>query len=334
MWKRWLVASLMIGSSLLVARPYFNDQKAPEKLTDLLNIQKYLQDNLERTRAATVCLEMAEGGSGSGVIISKEGLILTAAHVTGGVDRDITVIMEDGMRYKGVSLGLESSSDAAMLQIIEDGPFPYVEVDEDDSFRLGDWVFSLGHSGGFDQKRGVNVRIGRLTRQADDTVQSGCMLIGGDSGGPLFDMNGRLIGIHSRVGQSKEQSMHVPLREFQRHWDEMLDSKFIAEGSFAKKGSPGSGFLGIILEESGEKMIRISELYPEGPAEKADLKVGDVFTSIEVRHLGIRVKAEELNKAETVYEILDMLAPGDRLRLEWTRDGQEHQKKIILGERP
>ena len=331
--KLWF-AVFLAGLSALSARPYFNDQKAPEKLADLLNIQKHLQENLEQTRAATVCLEMAAGGSGSGVIISKEGLILTAAHVTGGVDRDITVIMEDGTKYKGVSLGLESSTDAAMLQIVDKGTFPYVEIDKDDSFRLGDWVFALGHSGGFDKERGVNVRVGRLTRQADSTIQSGCMLIGGDSGGPLFDIKGRLIGIHSRVGQSKEESMHVPLREFQRNWDEMLGSKFLAEGGFASRGVPGTGFLGVVLEKSEDEGLRVAEVYPESAAEKAKLKVDDVIKSVSSRLLDIDLEADELDEASKLYEVLGQLASGDSVNLSWSRDGETHEKKIILGERP
>lgn len=330
----WLALALMSVCSPLKARLYFNDQEAPEKLADLLNIQKHLQENLEKSRAATVCLEMEGGGSGSGVIVSEDGLILTAAHVTGGVDRNITVLMEDGTKYQGVSLGLESSTDAAMLQILDGGPFPFVEIDEDDSFRLGDWVFSLGHSGGFDLKRGVNVRIGRLTGQADSTIQSGCMLIGGDSGGPLFDMNGRLIGIHSRVGASKEESMHVPIREYQSHWEEMEESQFLSEGSFAQRSVPGTGFLGVILEVSGEGEVRISELYPDGPAEKAGLKVGDALTSLAVRTLAVNLKTEDLISIEKVDEVLGRMGAGDAIRLSWRRSEEEHQQKITLGERP
>lgn len=334
MWKVWLGVTLVGLGPSLGDRPYFNDQKVPEKLADLLAIQQNLQENLVDARAATVCLEMAEGGSGSGVIVSEDGLVLTAAHVTGGVDRDITVIMEDGTKYQGVSLGLESSTDAAMLQIVGEEPFPFVEVDKSDSFRLGDWVFSLGHSGGFDKDRGVNVRVGRLTRQADSTIQSGCMLIGGDSGGPLFDINGRLIGIHSRVGASKEESMHVPLREFQRNWDEMLDSKFLSEGGFARKGEPGTGFLGLVIEKSDEGPLRVAQIYPESPAEEGELKVGDVITSFTARSLEVELKGDDLHEPSKIYDVLDQLGPGEAIRLSWSREGKEFHQKIILGERP
>ena len=189
----------MLSTQASADRLYFNDLSTPKSLDDLRAIQEAMQSNLSRAREATVCLQIGEG-SGSGVIVSPEGLVLTAAHVTGGVGEEVKVVMEDGTEYQGVSLGLNAKTDAAMLKIIDSGPFPFVEYDKVDATKLGDWVFSLGHSGGFDKARGINVRIGRLVREAETTIQSDCMLIGGDSGGPLFDMTGKVIGIHSRVG--------------------------------------------------------------------------------------------------------------------------------------
>ncbi|MGJ8696164.1 MAG: S1C family serine protease [Verrucomicrobiaceae bacterium] len=319
---KWIFAAVIFAGGL-EGRPYFNDQKAPESLEDLANIQKSLQANLAKTRAATVCLEIGEG-SGSGVIISEDGLVLTAAHVSGGVDNDITVVLEDGRKLKGVSLGLNSETDAAMLQITDPGPFPYVEVDREDSFKLGDWVFALGHSGGFDEARGVNVRVGRIVRQADSTVQSDCVLIGGDSGGPLFDIEGNLIAIHSRVGASKEESMHVPLREFQRKWDEMLNSEFVGEGAFAQKGEPGSGFFGVKVE-SAEGGLRVTEVFPESVAAEAGLKEGDLLEEFD----GV-----ELGSEEALYEALEKRGSGESVSFRWKRGEEVTESKVKLAERP
>lgn len=318
-----IAASLFSGAMAHADRPEFNDKEAPQSLDDFRQIQKALQANLERARAATVCLQMG-GGSGSAVIISEDGLVLTAAHVTSNVDEEITVVMEDGRKLKGRSLGLNSETDSAMLQIIDEGPFPFVDVDLKDSTKLGDWVFSLGHSGGFDKERGVNVRVGRLVRQADSTIQSDCMLIGGDSGGPLFNMDGEVIGIHSRVGASREESMHVPLREFQAHWDELKEGKFLGEGGFAKKSVPGTGFLGIITEESDEGGLRVTEIWEKSVAEKAGLKVGDRILEI-------------AGKEATEKEMSDKLAElgvGDKLKLKWISGEETKEETIKLGERP
>lgn len=307
----------------LADRPAFNDKVAPQTLEDFREIQKALQSGLERTRAATVCLQMG-GGSGSAVIISEDGLVLTAAHVTGKVGAEITVVMEDGRKLKGKSLGLNSETDSAMLQIEGEGPFPFVEVDLDDSTKLGDWVYSLGHSGGFDKERGINLRVGRLVRSAETTIQSDCVLIGGDSGGPLFNMAGQLIGIHSRVGKSREESMHVPLREFQRHWDDLKKGEFIGNGSFAQKVIPGSGFLGIITEEVEEGGLKVTEVWEGGPAEKAGLKVGDRITEIEGKEASQKAMESRLGE----------IGEGDTIKLKWVRGEEETEKTITLGKRP
>ena len=318
-----LLLALSMLSSLL-ARPYFNNLEAPESLEDLKKIQEALQVSLPKTRAATVCLEIGEG-SGSGVIISEDGLVLTAAHVSGGVDKEITVVLEDGRKLKGRSLGLNSETDAAMLQITDPGPFPFVEVDMDDSFKLGDWVFALGHSGGFDKERGVNVRIGRMVRQADSTVQSDCMLIGGDSGGPLFDIEGKLIAIHSRVGASKEESMHVPIREFQRSWEEMSKGEFLGEGGFAKKPEPGSGFLGVMVEENEKGEIEVKELFSKSVAEKAGIKVGAILLEIDGKALA--------NK-DSFYDALSTKGVEEFVLIRWSFQEEVFEKKIELVERP
>ena len=318
------LAALLGLPAALGADPLaFNQKENPENLDDLREIQKALQDHLEQARAATVCLKMGEG-SGSGVIITPEGLILSAAHVTAGVGEELTVVMEDGREYPSISLGLQSETDAAMLQILEGGPFPFVEYDKTDSTTLGDWVFALGHSGGFDKERGINVRVGRLVREAETTIQSDCMLIGGDSGGPLFNMRGEVIGIHSRVGGSKEESMHVPVREFIKNWDQLKTSNFIGEGPFAEKRIPGSGFLGLMTEPAEEGGLRVTEVWEGGVTDQAGIKVGDRVTQVD----------GEPATPESLKSRLDALGAGDKLKLQWLSGETVNEETIKLGERP
>ncbi len=323
---RWFlsVALMLTLTGFSGARPYFNDQKAPESLKDLQKIQEALQKSLPKTRAATVCLEIGEG-SGSGVIISEDGLVLTAAHVSGGVGNDIVVVLEDGTKLNGVSLGLDSETDAAMLQITDPGPFAYVDLDEADSFKLGDWVFALGHSGGFDKGRGVNLRVGRVVKQSDTTINSDCLLIGGDSGGPLFDIEGRLIGIHSRVGASREESMHVPIREFQRDWDEMAQGKFIGKGGFAKKPEPGTGFLGVLVEEREDGALEVREIFPESVGDKTGITEGALL---------LEMDGEPFTGKGAFLEALEKKGAGETVVLKWSFQEEVIEKKIKLDERP
>jgi serine protease Do len=300
-----------------------NDKNAPEGRPDLEVIPKHLLVTLPASRKATVCIDLGEG-SGSGVVISPDGLILTAAHVTGGVGKEFTVIFEDGRKAKAESLGLVASSDCAMAKITGEGTWPHVEVDREDSSKLGDWVYSLGHSGGFDKERGVVVRLGRLVQVKDDTVQSDCSLIGGDSGGPLFDLTGKLIGIHSRVDGSLQVNMHVPVREFLKNWDGMLKSEFIGEGPFAKKPEKGKGFLGIGTEPRPEGGLNVDKVGRESPAEKAGLKKGDVL---------LKMDGVELTTKEQFQDLLKEKAPDDRVALELLREGKTETLTLRLGER-
>jgi hypothetical protein len=136
-----LLLGLMISAfSQDANRLSVNDKKLPVGSDDMRAIEAALKSSLPAARNATVCLELAQG-SGSGVIISADGLILTAAHVTGGVGKDITAILADGRKIKCESLGLDSETDCAMARLSEKGPYSFVEVDRADLTKLGDWVF-------------------------------------------------------------------------------------------------------------------------------------------------------------------------------------------------
>lgn len=305
------------------ARFYVNDKRSPENLKDVEAIQSALQHALPAARAATVAVELKEG-SGSGVIVSADGLILTAAHVSMGVGKKLKVVMEDGTRHEAVTLGLVADTDAAMMRITEEGTYPFVEVDRDNTTRLGDWVFSLGHSGGFDKDRGLVLRLGRLVRIANNTVQSDCMLIGGDSGGPLFDLDGKLIAIHSRVGTNLQVNNHVPMSEYVEHWDAMLAGEFTGEGPFAKKPEKGKGFLGVATEPRDGGGMRVTKLGKETAAAQAGLAVGDVIVSM---------NGEALDSKERLKELLKEMAPGDEVVLEIDRAGETQTLTFELGER-
>jgi len=304
-------------------RLYVNDKKAPEDRKDLEAIQSALIKALPKARAATVCIEIGEG-SGSGVIVSPEGLVLTAAHVSGGVKKKVTVILEDGTKLKAETLGLVSDTDAAMIQITDKGTYPFIDIDRSESTRLGDWVFALGHSGGFDKNRGSVVRIGRLVRIANSTFQSDCILIGGDSGGPLFDLTGRLVGIHSRVGQQLQMNMHVPMTEFVKNWDAMMKGEFLGEGPFAKKPVKGTGFLGLASEARPEGGLRVTKVGKQTPAETAGIKVGDIL---------MKLNGTELAKREQFQDLLKELCAGDEITLDIERDGKPQTLTLNLGER-
>jgi serine protease Do len=322
------LAHFLIAAACLAPLSAFpvNAKKAPGSRADLNTMQDALLAAIPKAQAATVCIDLGDS-SGSGVIVSEDGLVMTAAHVSSGVGKDVTVIMADGTKLKAETRGLDSETDAALIQIIEklpEGkPLPTVEINKLDDTKLGDWVFSLGHSGGFDKARGAVSRIGRLVRVANTTLQTDGALIGGDSGGPLFDMEGRLIGIHSRVGAVVGVNLHVPVKVFTDNWERMLKSEFIGEGQFAEKPEKGKGFLGLATK-SAEGGIEVTKVGKKSPAAKAGIKEGDLLRTL---------NGEKLDSREKLQSILAELAAGDKLALEITRDGKDETVKLKLGKR-
>ncbi|GAA5483569.1 S1C family serine protease [Haloferula sargassicola] len=322
--SRTILAMVFLAIPALAERPWIDQKRVPESRDDLKEIQQLMQAALPRARAATVCIQLGQG-SGSGVIVSEDGLIMTAAHVTGGVGHAFSVIFEDGREVKAESLGLNSETDAALAKIVEPGKYPYVELARDgEEAKLGDWVFALGHSGGFDKERGVVFRPGRIVRTTTSTIQSDCNLIGGDSGGPLFDLNGKLVGIHSRVGAKLPENMHVPTREFLRAWDELNKSEFLGEGPFAEKPEVGKAFLGIHVEAREAGGVEIKRVGRESPAEKAGMKAGDVILSID---------GQPLPDRKTLQDWLATKAPDEQVAFEMLRDGSSETLTLRLGDR-
>ncbi len=300
-----------------------NDLKAPSNTADLIKIQEALVKALPQARAATVCIEVKDG-TGSGVIVSEDGLILTAAHVVIGINRECTVMLEDGTKLPAISLGLNSETDAAMARITKPGKYPYVKMDREQQALLGDWVFSLGHSSGFNKDRGSVTRIGRIVRIAQSTFQSDCTLIGGDSGGPLFDMNGRLVGIHSRVGASLQSNMHVPMREFLTHWQSLLDAQFIGDGDFAAKPKKGSGYLGIATEARKEGGLVVTKVGEGSPAFRAKIGEGDIL---------LEMNGKPLTTRQELQAQLAEMAHGERVVMKVSRAGKIENLTLFLDER-
>lgn len=299
-----------------------NEKKAPETREELMLIQEALLGSLPKAREATVSIDIGDG-TGSGVIVSKEGLVMTAAHVATGVGKKVTIIMPDGTKHKAKTLGLMSETDAALIQISEPGQYPFVELNRTGNIKLGDWVFSLGHSGGFNEDRGAVARLARLVGIKNTTYQTDGTLIGGDSGGPLFDMEGRLIGIHSRVGPQLPVNMHVPVQVFIDNWEPLMKSEFMGDGPFAQRPIKGNGMLGVATQpvEGGLKITKVGK---NTAAETAELKVGDLIRKMD---------GKEVKTREELQAVIKDKSFGEELELEITRDGKEQKITVELTER-
>jgi len=313
-----LIAAYFAGHTLFATASRMPWEKEyPENYKDLLGIEVQLQKQLGKTKSAVVSLE-TEDGAGSGVIVSAEGLVLTAAHVIGERGKKITAILSTGKRVSAVSLGGSVFSDAGMLKIESKTVLPFVDLARVKDSSLGKWCFALGHPSGFDSTRGQVLRLGRIIGKQDETMQTDCKLLGGDSGGPLFNLNGEVMAIHSRISQQADENFHIPIETFVSNWDFFMSDEFYNSQKLQE-----GGFLGVAssLTPEGLTVLGIVE---GSAAEKFGLQEGDILESLD---------GEPLDSREKLAILVSNKSPKDPVVLELTRSGRLLTFRVPLGSR-
>ncbi len=181
---------------------------------------------------ATVAIFMGSSGSGSGVIVTPDGLIISAAHVTMTPGTEVKVLLSDGRELSALTLGVDHSTDGSLLKITAPGPFPHRPYIKEKNYEVGDWVIATGHPGGPIIERPAPVRLGQITQAGIESgfrnpLASTTTIISGDSGGPLFNLEGEVIGINSNIGMPWLANQHVPLPAMINKWEELMSSKTI-----------------------------------------------------------------------------------------------------------
>jgi serine protease Do len=272
---------------------------SPGSIADLQSMQQRVENLVTQVSPAVVAVEIGLH-SGSGVIISEDGLVLTAGHVVGRPGREVLFTFPDGRRAHGKTLGVDHDSDTGLMKITDPGLWPHAATGELGHARLGDWVLALGHPGGFDPRRSLVVRLGRINRIVPEALQTDCTISPGDSGGPLFDMYGRVIGIHSAISRSVAENFHVPITEFYDTWEQLVNG----ESANNLLDHPRA-YLGATAVD-GPAGCRITAVEPYGPAFRAGLRAGDVILTVDKRDIKV---------AATLRRWVAEAEPGDTLNL-------------------
>jgi serine protease Do len=294
------------------------DKTVPENKQDLLAIQGHVQGLLKKTRRATVGL-MIGGAQGSGIIITKDGKILTAGHVSGRSGRNVEVSMPDGRTLKGKTLGANYDIDSGMIQITDKGDYPYCEMADSAELKTGQWCMAIGHPGGVQKGRDPVVRLGRVQEIGKSFIRTDCALVGGDSGGPLFDMHGKVIGIHSRIGNLITANIHVPVSTYRDTWDRLAASE---EWGFGF-GKAAGAYLGINVDPDS-KECRIASVTPTSPAAQAGLKINDVI---------LRFDSKKIASRDDLMQSMQNKRPDTEVTLEVRRGDDKITLRVKLGKR-
>jgi serine protease Do len=284
--------------------------RAPRNAADLKLIQSQLQRVIQRCMPATVSVEV-RGAAGSGVIVDKDGLVLTAAHVVGRAGRRGWVELPDGRRLRATSLGANHDVDAGMMKIDSPPPdLPFVPISQRGELAPGEWVVTIGQPGGIIEDRAPPVRFGRVLFRGDGILCTDCELVGGDSGGPLFDMRGQVVGIHSSIGPLVTHNFHVPVTSFRKSWDRLLAGE--VWGGQHDQHDEDRPILGLSGRAENGRCL-ITQVFPGLPADKAGVKVGDIVTSIDGR---------QISTFDELARIVFFKKAGDKIELKIDRAGE------------
>ncbi len=294
---------------------------AEDTLEDLLRIETKVQAVVSKTLPAVVAVTDGQG-FGSGVIVNENGLILTAGHVMASPFEDgYEVIFSDGRRLKAKPLGKNLDVDGGMVQITEPGPFPFVDVAVNPP-SLGEWVITLGHSGGYDVGRKPPVRTGRILEMRDHQIITDAVLIGGDSGGPLFNLSGEVIGIHSSIGDSIAENRHVSVNTMRRDW-----TRLVAGDSWGTLPELAPGHremkrarIGVVVDKSAANAV-VKSVHKNSPAARAGIRAGDVIT---------RFDDVTVVDSDRLIELVKTKRPGDGFNVEIQRNGYTFSVYVIL----
>ena len=269
--------------------------------------------------------------SGSGVIITSDGYIITNNHVIEGAD-EIVVTLEDNISYKSKLIGRDPVTDIALLKI-DANNLPYLSFGNSDSLRLGEWVIAIGNpynlrstiTAGIVSAKGRSMPATGEEFKIESFIQTDAAVNPGNSGGALVTTRGELVGINTaiatRTGSYTGYSFAVPSSIAKKVVEDLIDF-----------GSVQRALLGISMQEidgdlakekglEGTNGIYIAEVVRDGAADRSGIKVGDVLLSIN----GVKV-----NSGPAVQEQISKYRPKDKVDIELLRNGKQISVSVVL----
>ncbi|MEN8139714.1 MAG: DegQ family serine endoprotease [Thermodesulfobacteriota bacterium] len=267
---------------------------------------------------------------GSGVIVSKDGYILTNNHVVANAD-EVNIRFANHQEFTAKIIGLDEMSDLALLKIDTKEKLPYVKLGNSDKLRVGDWVVAIGNPFGLEQTVTAGIVSGKgrsISGGAyDNFIQTDASINPGNSGGPLFNLAGEMVGINtaifSRSGGNIGIGFAIPVNMAKNVMEQLKD-----------KGEVTRGWLGVriqavnqdIAEQFGLKKPHgalVGEVEQSSPAAKAGLRAGDIIT---------RFNDKEIRQMSMLPSLVAQRRVGEKAKLTIFRQGKKKEVMVTLGE--
>ncbi|MEO5997512.1 MAG: trypsin-like peptidase domain-containing protein [Chitinophagaceae bacterium] len=278
---------------------------------------------------------MPQQASGSGVVISEDGYIVTNNHVVDGAD-DITVTLSNRRSFKAKMIGVDPSSDLAILKIEAKG-LPFLLYGNSDEVKVGQWVLAIGYplnlettvTAGIVSAKGRTLEINRRKSETpiESFIQTDAAVNPGNSGGPLVSIDGKLIGINSAIasptGSYAGYSFTIPVNIVRKVMADLVKFGTVQRAYLGIKYAPEN-----ISEENKKEQgiqdgegVYVLETIEEGAAKAAGIKKGDFITKI--NGVPVYTGADMVGQVAT-------FRPGDKATISYFRDGKEYNTNLVF----
>ena len=271
--------------------------------------------------------ERVQRGVGSGFVISDDGFVLTNAHVVEGAD-EVVVTLTDRREFKAKVLGSDTRSDVALLKV-EARNLPSVRIGDSSKIRVGEWVIAIGSPFNLEN----TVTAGIISAKARDTgeylplIQSDVAVNPGNSGGPLINMRGEVIGINSQIatlsGAFNGISFAVPIDEVMRVADQIRKTGKVTRGRLGVQISEVTTDVAESLGLGRARGAEVAMVEPGGPADKAGVKVGDII---------LKFNGKDIDRSSDLPRLVGGSAVGSRATVTVWRRGSQIELPVTIVE--
>lgn len=276
--------------------------------------------------------ERLREADGSGFIISADGLALTNWHVVDNAKR-LTAKLHDGREVPIEVVGGDASIDVALIRLVIDGPVPWVPLGDSDAARVGDWVVAIGNPLGLGTTvtAGIVSAKGRVLDhdvryQSDDFIQTDAAINQGNSGGPLFDLDGRVIGMNTAIIQGANTiGFAIPSSLLLRVLPDLKASGRVVRGFLGINPRALDAALAKAVGVPSTHGALVAQVYADTPASRVGIAAGDVVVMID---------GQDIRSPNDLVREVSKRRPGDTLELHVLRGAEKRKVKLVLEERP
>jgi len=341
---RFTISALALAAALMGAPPAATAAKETSGLKAMIELQDVFVDLAEHVKPSVV--NISTGGnppprserfrqrpdspsSGSGVIIDKDGYIVTNNHVVGDAD-EVEVRLLDKRKFTGKVVGRDPDTDLAVVKIESKTALPTVPLGDSTQVKVGQWVVAVGNPFGLEHTPTVGV-VSALKRENvnlsryEDFIQTDASINPGNSGGPLFNIKGEVIGINTAIiNFAQGIGFAIPSKMVQDIYPQLV-----------AKGRVSRGWLGVGIQTVTEDLaaqfnlekeegVLVNEVFDGEPAQKAGVQPGDII---------LRVDDAVVDTPTSLAKAVAALTPGKAATLKILRNGEPRNLSVVLSER-